>query len=134
MLTWGDEIISTRRYVNDSTRNNPKTKWGISLDMVGENTAVTGGSFLIEKMPDPSAIWTRGNDKHSEWGGRPLKKEEMTPHYLNDFVISVFEQQGKFANWEVNTNPFEGGSDHVPFLRKDIPSVLFWHFTDQFLF
>jgi len=27
---------------------------------------------------------------------------------------------------------FEGGSDHVPFLRADIPSVLFWHFTDQF--
>ena len=33
----------------------------------------TGGTFLIEKMPDPSAIWTRGNDKHTEWGGRKLK-------------------------------------------------------------
>ncbi len=129
---WGDEIVSTRRYVKDSTHNNPKTKWGISLDMVGENTAITGGSFLIEKMPDPSAIWTRGNDKHTEWGGRPLGKDDMTPHYLNDFVISIFEEQADFANWEVNTNPYEGGSDHVPFLRNDIPSVLFWHFTDQF--
>jgi len=27
----------------------------------------TGGTFLIEKMPDPSAIWTRDNDKHTEW-------------------------------------------------------------------
>jgi len=102
------------------------------LDMVGENTDITGGSFLIEKMPDPSAIWTRGNDKHSEWGGSKMSLDQMKPHYLNDFVIGEFEAQGKRANWEVNTNPFEGGSDHMPFLRSNIPSVLFWHFTDQF--
>lgn len=56
----------------------------------------------------------------------------MTPHYLNDFIINTFKEQGKFANWEVNTNPFEGGSDHMPFLRADIPGLLLWHFTDQF--
>jgi aminopeptidase YwaD len=56
----------------------------------------------------------------------------MKPHYLNDFVIEKFKAQGKRANWIVNTNPYEGGSDHVPFLRGNIPSVLFWHFTDQF--
>lgn len=129
---WGDEIVSTRRYVQEDETRAKDIKWGISLDMVGENTAITGGSFLIEKMPDPSAIWTRGNDKHSEWGGRVLSLEQMKPHYLNDFVIREFEAQGKRANWEVNTNPYEGGSDHAPFLQNDIPSVLFWHFTDQF--
>ena len=129
---WGDEIVSTRRYVEEDSIRAKDIKWGISLDMVGENTEVTGGSFLIEKMPDPSAIWTRGNDKHTEWGGRKLKAEDMTPHYLNDFVIEKFKEQGRRANWEVNTNPYEGGSDHVPFLRGNIPSVLFWHFTDQF--
>jgi len=129
---WGDEIVSTRRYVQEDSIRAKGIKWGISLDMVGENTEVTGGSFLIEKMPDPSAIWTRGNDKHTEWGGRKLKVEDMTPHYLNDFVIEKFKEQGRRANWEVNTNPYEGGSDHVPFLRGNIPSVLFWHFTDQF--
>jgi len=56
----------------------------------------------------------------------------MKPHYLNDFLIGKFKEQGKRANWDVSTNPFEGGSDHVPFLRANIPSVLFWHFTDQF--
>ncbi|MEO9077206.1 MAG: M28 family peptidase, partial [Gelidibacter sp.] len=129
---WGDEIISTGRYVKEDEARSKDIKWGISLDMVGENTAITGGSFLIEKMPDPSAIWTRGNDKHSEWGGRVMRLDQMKPHYLNDFVISEFEAQGKRANWEVNTNPYEGGSDHMPFLQNDIPSVLFWHFTDQF--
>jgi Zn-dependent M28 family amino/carboxypeptidase len=129
---WGDEIVSTRRYVQEDSIRRKDIKWGISLDMVGENTAITGGTFLIEKMPDPSAIWTRGNDKHSEWGGRKLKAKDMKPHYLNDFVIDRFKAQGKRANWVVETNPFEGGSDHVPFLRGNIPSVLFWHFTDQF--
>lgn len=129
---WGDEIISTRRYVKEDSIRKRDIKWGISLDMVGENTAITGGTFLIEKMPDPSAIWTRGNDKHTEWGGRKLKAKDMRPHYLNDFVIDRFKAQGKRANWVVETNPFEGGSDHVPFLRGNIPSVLFWHFTDQF--
>ena len=100
--------------------------------MVGENTDITGGTFLIEKMPDPSAIWTRGKDKHSEWGGRPLKEEDMKPHYLNDFIINTFKEQGEFANWVVETNPFEGGSDHTPFLRANIPGLLLWHFTDQF--
>jgi aminopeptidase YwaD len=129
---WGDEIVSTGRYVQEDSIRAKGIKWGISLDMVGENTAITGGSFLIEKMPDPSAIWTRGNDKHTEWGGRKLKLSDMKPHYLNDFVIEKFMAQGKRANWPVNTNPYEGGSDHVPFLRSNIPSVLFWHFTDQF--
>lgn len=129
---WGDEIISTRRYVQEDSIRAQNIKWGISLDMVGEDTQKTGGTFLIEKMPDPSAIWTRGKDKHSEWGGSKMKLDQMKPHYLNDFLIDKFKAQGKRANWVVATNPFEGGSDHVPFLRGNIPSVLFWHFTDQF--
>jgi len=129
---WGDEIVSTRRYVNEDTDRQGDIKWGISLDMVGENTAITGGSFLIEKMPDPSAIWTRGKDEHTEWGATEMTLDDMQPHYLNDFVTNRFLEQGKRANWKVKTNPFEGGSDHVPFLKADIPGVLFWHFTDQF--
>lgn len=129
---WGDEITSTRRYIEENNEKSTTIKWGISLDMVGENTDITGGSFLIEKMPDPSAIWTRGKDKHSEWGGQALKEKDMTPHYLNDFIINTFKEQGEFANWKVETNPFEGGSDHTPFLKADIPGLLLWHFTDQF--
>lgn len=129
---WGDEITSTNRYITENKARAKNIKWGISLDMVGENTSITGGSFLIEKMPDPSAIWTRGNDKHSEWGGEVMKLKEMKPHYLNDFILESFKKQGEFANWEVNTNPFEGGSDHIPFLKADIPGLLLWHFTDQF--
>ena len=31
-------------------------KLAYELDMVGEDTEKTGGTFLIEKMPDPSAV------------------------------------------------------------------------------
>lgn len=129
---FGDEIVSTRRFIQEDKERAKNIKWGMSLDMVGENTALTGGTFLIEKMPDPGSIWVRGVEKHSEWGGRPLTKDQLKPHYFNDLTINVFQAIGKKKNWTVKFNPFEGGSDHVPFLRGNIPGVLLWHFTDQF--
>ena len=129
---WGDEIVSTKRYITEDTVRAKGILWGMSLDMVGEDTKKTGGSFLIEKMPDPSAIWTRGNDKHTEWGAGDVKEKDLFPHYFNDFVFDICKAQGKFANWTVNYNPFEGGSDHTPFLQNKIPGLLMWHFTDVF--
>ncbi len=129
---WGDEIVSTGRYITDDPGRAKGIKWGLSLDMVGEDVTKTGGSFLIEKMPDPSAIWTRGTEKHTEWGGDVLKESDMFPHYFNDFLMNRCRQQGKDNGWVVNTNPFEGGSDHTPFLKAKIPGLLMWHFTDVF--
>ncbi|MDA1027720.1 MAG: M28 family peptidase [Bacteroidetes bacterium] len=129
---WGDEIRSTNRYVTQDSARAKGILWGMSLDMVGEDTEKTGGTFLIEKMPDPSAIWTRGEEKHTEWGGSPLTKDDMTPHYFNDLVLNRALEQAATNGWVVKTNPFEGGSDHVPFLRSNIPGLLLWHFTDQF--
>jgi len=129
---WGDEIVSTRRYITEDTTRAKGILWGMSLDMVGEDTKKTGGSFLIEKMPDPSAIWTRGTDKHTEWGAGDVTEKDLFPHYFNDFIFDICKAQGKFANWTVNYNPFEGGSDHTPFLQAKIPGLLMWHFTDVF--
>lgn len=129
---WGDEIVSTDRYIKDNKTRAAGIKWGLSLDMVGEDVSKTGGSFLIEKMPDPSAIWTRGKEKHTEWGGSVLKESQMVPHYFNDFLLNRCLQQAKVTGWVVNTNPFEGGSDHTPFLEAKIPGLLMWHFTDVF--
>ena len=129
---WGDEIVSTRRYIVEDTLRAKGILWGMSLDMVGEDTEKTGGSFLIEKMPDPSAIWTRGSDKHTEWGAGNVSEKDLFPHYFNDFIFDICKAQGKFANWTVNFNPFEGGSDHTPFLQNKIPGLLMWHFTDVF--
>ena len=129
---WGDEIVSTNRYIKDDSIRAKGIKWGLSLDMVGEDITKTGGTFLIEKMPDPSAIWTRGNDHHTEWGGSVLKESDMFPHYFNDLVLNRCRMQGKENGWIINANPFEGGSDHTPFLEAKIPGLLMWHFTDMF--
>ena len=129
---WGDEIISVARYIKEDSLRAKGIKWGLSLDMTGEDAKKTGGSFLIEKMPDPSAIWTRGNDKHTEWGESPMKEEDMFPHYFNDLLLNCCLSEAKGTGWIVNTNPYEGGSDHVPFLEARIPGLLMWHFTDMY--
>ncbi len=129
---WGDEFTATRRYLRQDPGRREFIRWGLSMDMVGQDTAKTGGTFLIEKMPDPSAIWTRGDEKFSEWGGTPISKDQLMPHYLNDVVLGRALEQAATNGWVVKTNPFEGGSDHVPFIIAGIPSVLLWHFTDQY--
>ncbi|MDQ6831329.1 MAG: M28 family metallopeptidase [Gemmatimonadota bacterium] len=130
---WGLEVSSTQRYLTENAERAAGVRWGTSLDMVGEDTKKTGGTFLIEKMPDPSSIWTRGEDRHTEWGGgEPLTKDKLRPHYFNDFILARCLDQASVTGWLVRTNPFEGGSDHVPFLRANKPGVLFWHFTDHF--
>lgn len=129
---WGDEIRSTARYLSEDSVRRAGVKWGMSLDMVGENTALTGGTFLVEKMKDPSAVWVRGEDRHTEWGGAPVKQADIWPHFLNDFARQRCLDRAATTGWVVKANPFEGGSDHTPFLSNKIPAVLFWHFTDQF--
>lgn len=130
---WGDEIRATARFLAEDSVRRRGVKWGMSLDMVGENTALTGGTFLIEKMPDPSAVWVRGADQHSEWGGRPIAVGDIRAHWFNDFVRQrCLSRSARTGNkWVVQSNPFEGGSDHTPFLDAKIPAVLLWHFTDQ---
>jgi hypothetical protein len=129
---WGQEITETDRFIKQDAERAKGIRWGMSLDMVGEDTKKTGGTFLIEKMPDPSAIWTRGEDHHTEWGGSVLKEDRMTPHYFNDYVLQRCLDQAKGTDWVVKTNPFEGGSDHTPFLTAHKPGLLLWHFTDVF--
>lgn len=131
-MIFGLEIAQTRNYLADDTVRARGVRWGLSLDMTGEDTKKTGGTFLIEKMPDPSAVWTRGEEKHSEWGGDVLPKERIVPHYFNDFLLARCLDQAARTGWVVKTNPFEGGSDHTPFLTAGKPGVLFWHFTDEF--
>ena len=61
-----------------------------------------------------------------------MSEEDMTPHYFNDFALARCLDQAAATGWVVRTNPFEGGSDHTPFLRAGKPGLLFWHFTDVY--
>jgi aminopeptidase YwaD len=129
---WGLEVVGLRRYIKEDSLRALGIRWGLSLDMVGEDIKRTGGTFLIEKMPDPSAIWTRGDDKHTAWGGTSLKEADLFPHFFNDFILDICMEQSRETGWTVRTNPYEGGSDHTPFIEAGIPGLLMWHFTDVF--
>ncbi len=131
-MLFGLEIAQTRNYLAADSARTRGVKWGLSLDMTGEDTKKTGGTFLIEKMPDPSAIWTRGNDHHTAWGGRAITKADLMPSYYNDYLINRCLDQAASTGWVVRANPFEGGSDHTPFLQYHKPGALFWHFTDVY--
>ena len=103
-----------------------------SLDMTGEDTARTGGTFLIEKQADPSAVWPRPSDPHSEWGAGKVPAESLKGSLLNDLHLAVCLRRAKDTKWVVRTNPYEGGSDHTAFADAGIPSLLNWHFTDRY--
>jgi aminopeptidase YwaD len=125
---WGDEIRASRQWITDHPAEAKRVRYMFSLDMTGENTSLTGGTFLIEKAPDPTAVWSRPSDPHTEWGTSPVKAESLRGTLLNDLFLAV-AQERKFP---VQTNPYEGGSDHSVFLAAGVPSALAWHFPDRF--
>ena len=131
-MIWGNEIEQTQNYLAGDSVRTRDIHWGVSLDMTGEDTKKTGGTFLIEKMPDPSAVWTRGDDHHTEWGGSPVPLSMLRPHYFNDFILDRCLDQAAVTGWVVKTNPYEGGSDHTPYIQYHKPGLLFWHFTDVY--
>jgi hypothetical protein len=103
----------------------------LSLDMTGEDTSKTGGTFLIEKQADPSAVWPDPADPHTAWGASEVKSSELRGSLLNDVHLAICLRRAKDTGWLVRTNPYEGGSDHTEFKNAGIPSLLNWHFTDR---
>lgn len=131
-MMWLEEVTAVLRWQKSAPREFEQVKVAFALDMVGENVAKTGGSFLIEKFPDPSAVWTRPPDAHTEWGQGKVDLEKVHGNYLNDLLLAACELRARQTPWVIKTNPFEGGSDHVPFVNAGVPAVLAWHFTDVY--
>lgn len=129
---WVEEIATVRRWQKSAPRAFDQIKAAFVLDMVGEDVAKTGGSFLIEKSPDPSAIWTRPPDEHTEWGQGEIAAADLRGNFLNDLFEAACAARARQTRWLIKTNPFEGGSDHVPFVQNGIPAILAWHFTDVY--
>ena len=80
---WGDEVNAQPGVdPRPSGRRRGGVRYMFALDMTGEDTRKTGGTFLIEKQADPSAVWPRPSDPHSEWGssaGRRGFPERQSP-------------------------------------------------------
>ena len=129
---WDEEIRGSRQWITDHPADAKLVRYMFSLDMTGEDPTKTGGPFLIEKMPDPSAVWSRPSDPHTEWGGGQYRGSLPKGSLLNDVFLAVCQRHARGTNWVVRTNPYEGGSDHSVFLAQGVPAVLAWHFPDWF--
>jgi len=133
-FVWGDEMRAGREWLRADPARTKGTRYMIALDMTGEDASKTGGSFLIEKEPDPSAVWARPSDPHTEWsGGRSsYRAEALKGSLMNDLLLAVCLRRARDTGWNVQTNPYEGGSDHSTFLQAGIPALLAWHSTDRY--
>ena len=129
---WGDENRGSRAWLSAHPEQAKGVQYMFSLDMTGEDVAKTGGTFLIEKQPDPSAVWPRPSDPHTAWGAGEVKAEELKGSLLNDLHLAICLRRAKDTGWVVKTNPYEGGSDHTEFKNAGIPALLDWHFTDRY--
>lgn len=129
---WVDEIRGSRHWMSSRPVEAKGVRYMFSMDMTGEDTSRTGGTFLIEKQADPSAVWARPSDPHSEWGGGDVKAESLRGSLLNDLHLAMARRRARDTGWIVRTNPYEGGSDHTVFAGAGVPSLLNWHFTDRF--
>ena len=129
---WGDENRGSRHWIASHPAEAKGVQYMFSMDMTGEDVAKTGGTFLIEKQADPSAVWARPSDPHSEWGASEVKAEELKGSLLNDVHLAICRRRARDTGWVVKTNPYEGGSDHTEFKNAGIPALLNWHFTDRY--
>jgi aminopeptidase YwaD len=129
---WLDEIRGSEHWITQDAARAKRVLAMMSLDMTGEDTTKTGGTYLIEKMPDPSAIYERPSDPHSEWGAGEVDRSWVRGHFLNDLHLAVALRRARDTGWVVRTNPYEGGSDHTVFTRAGVPALLNWHFTDRY--
>jgi aminopeptidase YwaD len=129
---WLDEIRGSREWIAAYPDQARWVRYMFSLDMTGQDTSKTGGTFLIEKQADPTAVWPRPSDPNSEWGRGNVKAEALRGSLLNDIHIAIARRRAVETGWVVRTNPYEGGSDHTVFASAGVPSLLNWHFTDRF--
>jgi Zn-dependent M28 family amino/carboxypeptidase len=131
-MLWLDEIRGSEQWIKQDPARVAGVAAMMSLDMTGQDTAKTGGTYLIEKMPDPSAVYERPSDPHSEWGAGEVDPAWVRGHVLNDLHLAVALRRARETGWVVRTNPYEGGSDHTVFTRAGVPALLNWHFTDRY--
>jgi hypothetical protein len=130
-FVWGNENEQSRIFLEKSKY---KTFVGLAADMTGESLEKTGAKPLLERFPDPGAVKAYAPDEHTAWaGGRGAtwKAEKLEPNGLNVVARCALVDTGLLCReWLSSEHPFEGGSDHVEYIEKGIPAVLFWHFPD----
>ena len=127
-FVFGDEMDQSRVWLRESKRT---TVAALSADMLGQSPERTGSVALMERTPDPGALYTLPPDAHTPWGAGTVKKESLFPNGVNVVCREALRDVARHVGgWRTSENPWEGGSDHDVFNAKKIPAALMWHFTD----
>ena len=155
-LIWGAELMMAKLWKHENKAAFDATVAALVLDMVGEDPTKTGGPMRIEKMPDPASVYQYGLDElpglepepvdayvrlpdlHSLWGQGTVRFWPYPGHFLNDLYFRSADLVNAVSpEYEVGSNPWEGGSDHDSFIWNEDsdgydpkPAALTWHFTD----
>ncbi|MEE4276156.1 MAG: M28 family peptidase [Thermoleophilia bacterium] len=153
---WGAELMMAKLWKHDNKAAFDATVAALVLDMVGEDPSKTGGPMRIEKMPDPASVYQYGLDElpglepepvdayvrlpdlHSLWGMGTVRFWPYPGHFLNDLYFRSADLVNEVSpEYEIGSNPWEGGSDHDSFIWNEDkdgydpkPAALTWHFTD----
>jgi aminopeptidase YwaD len=128
VFIWGDEFRQSSTWLANTSRTPVAA---ISSDMTGQSKD-TGAIALLERMPDPGALYTLPPDAHTPWGAGEVDSENLRPAGLAVIARCAMVDVGLIegGNWKCADHPWEGGSDHDIFNEAGVPAVLFWHFTD----
>jgi hypothetical protein len=84
----------------------------MNMDMVGENLELLHSKLILTRTPDsnPSAV----NDVVENMAGMVDKMDIRTP-------------RGSLSEFNYRVTPYSGGSDHMMFIDRKIPGVMFSH-------
>jgi hypothetical protein len=130
VFVWGDEILQSRVWLERWLGLGRVCVAGFSSDMTGESRD-TGAIALIERHPDPGALFTLPPDQHTPWGAGEVDEADLSPNGLAIVARCAMADVGFLeGGWPSADHPWEGGSDHDVFIEHGIPACLFWHFTD----
>ncbi|MFT5733576.1 MAG: hypothetical protein ACJA2W_002432 [Planctomycetota bacterium] len=127
-FVFGDEMAQSRIWLKSTER---KTIAALSADMLGQSPERTGAIALLERTPDPGALFTILPDEHTPWGAGRVSPEDLRPNGVNVICReALIDVANHIGGWKTSENPWEGGSDHDVFNNNSIPAALMWHFTD----
>lgn len=135
---FGPEREGTRLWMDSSAANVDNVIAAIDADMTGENTELTGGTYRLERSPDPAfkfprpAAYTAPEDITSGWPLRDLGVDGYPGHFINQLTWVALSERARRVGWIIDQHPLEGGSDHDVLLPAGIPTALSWHWVDAF--
>ena len=111
---WVDEVRGSRQWITSHPDEARGVQYMFAMDMTGEDTAKTGGTFPDrETGRSVSRVGAAIRSAHGMGCRARSSAETLKGSLLNDLHLAVCLRRARDTRWVVQTNPYEGGSDHT---------------------